>query len=66
MLCDNKIIEMSVSCGISDTAISYKMTALFKAADDALYAAKRSGRNRKVRYTSIVAPEPSAEVPVSL
>ena len=54
MVCDNMIIEMSVSCGIADTGISYKMTALFKAADDALYAAKDSGRNRSVLYSRIM------------
>ncbi len=47
---DNKIIEMSVSCGVADTEVGYDMTTLFKAADDALYAAKAAGRNRTVLY----------------
>ena len=53
MVQDSKIIEMSVSCGIADTSISYDMTKLFKAADDALYAAKNGGRNRLVIYTEM-------------
>jgi len=51
MFWDDKIIEMSVSCGVADTRIGYQMTALFKAADDALYAAKASGRNRQIAYS---------------
>ena len=61
MYWDGKIIEMSVSCGIADTTVSYDMTALFKAADDALYAAKHDGRNRQVLYTSIKASSTSTE-----
>ncbi|MCZ6643323.1 MAG: GGDEF domain-containing protein [Gammaproteobacteria bacterium] len=52
MVCDNKIIEMSVSCGIADTDVGYDMTRLFKAADEALYAAKAAGRNQTVLYSS--------------
>ena len=42
----NAIIEYSVSCGIADTGASYELATLFKAADDAMYVAKRQGRNR--------------------
>ncbi len=52
MVHENKIIEMSVSCGYADTDIAYDMTRLFKAADDALYAAKADGRNRAVVHGS--------------
>ena len=40
------IIEYSVSCGVADTSQGADMQALFKAADDAMYLAKRQGRNR--------------------
>ncbi len=67
MFWDDKIIEMSVSCGVADTAVGYDMTTLFKAADDALYAAKTAGRNRQVVFSrmaasSRVANPPSARV----
>ena len=42
------IIEFSVSCGIADTSVSYDLATLFKAADDAMYMAKKQGRNRAV------------------
>lgn len=44
----NAIIEYSVSCGIADTRSGYELQGLFKAADDAMYAAKQQGRNRVV------------------
>jgi diguanylate cyclase (GGDEF)-like protein len=40
------IIEFSVSCGIADTGTIDEIEALYKAADDAMYVAKREGRNR--------------------
>lgn len=42
------IIEFSVSCGIADTQSSRDLQTLFKAADDAMYMAKKQGRNRVV------------------
>lgn len=53
MFWDDKIIEMSVSCGVADTRVGYEMTTLFKAADDALYAAKASGRNRQIAHSGM-------------
>ena len=62
MVWEGRIIEMSVSCGVADTGVGYDMTALFKAADDALYAAKHNGRNLSVRYTSMPADrQPSGD-----
>lgn len=55
MFWDDKIIEMSVSCGVADTRVGYDMTTLFKAADDALYAAKTAGRNRQVAFSRMSA-----------
>ena len=66
MVWDSKIIEMSVSCGIADTHVSYEMTALFKAADDALYAAKSDGRNRRVLYTSMLGRQAGQAIPKSV
>jgi diguanylate cyclase (GGDEF)-like protein len=63
MVRDSMIIEMSVSCGVADTTVSYDMTPLFKAADDALYAAKNDGRNRRVLYTSMSAEPPKQALP---
>jgi diguanylate cyclase (GGDEF)-like protein len=40
------IIEFSVSCGVADTSISQGLPQLLKAADDAMYLAKKRGRNR--------------------
>lgn len=51
MIHDSKIIEMSVSCGVADTSLGYDITRLFKAADDALYAAKDAGRNCTIAYS---------------
>ena len=52
MIHDSRIIEMSVSCGVADTSqLGHDMTRLFKAADDALYAAKDAGRNRAIAYS---------------
>ena len=43
------IIEFSVSCGLADTSTSMDLQVLFKAADDAMYLAKKQGRNRVAR-----------------
>jgi diguanylate cyclase (GGDEF)-like protein len=67
MVHDSRIIEMSVSCGVADTArLGYDITRLFKAADDALYAAKDAGRNCTIAYSDyapVDSPMPSAGKP---
>ncbi len=69
MFWDDKIIEMSVSCGVADSRVGYDMTTLFKAADDALYAAKTTGRNRQVVFSRMVSsarPTDLSHVPKTL
>ncbi len=51
MVHDGKIIEMSVSCGVADTNFGDDMTSLFKAAYNALNAAKNAGRNKAVVFS---------------
>ena len=50
------IVEYSVSCGIADTTQAHELHDLFKAADDAMYMAKRQGRNRVVRLQQTALP----------
>lgn len=46
------IIEYSISCGIADSTTSFDIEKLYKAADDAMYLAKREGRNRVARLAA--------------
>lgn len=52
---EGAIIEFSVSCGIADTAVSFDLATLFTAADDAMYQAKKEGRNRVFTQTATAA-----------
>lgn len=52
---DNETIKVTVSIGIATLAEGDKMGSLFKRADEALYCAKREGRNRVVSARSPMA-----------
>lgn len=46
----NAIITYSVSCGVAGARANEELSEFFKRADDAMYAAKRFGRNRVVQH----------------
>ena len=66
MVHDGKIIEMSVSCGVADTNFGDDMTSLFKAAYNALNAAKNAGRNKAVVFSrNMLSDRPATSAPAS-
>ena len=48
---DGREVRFTVSVGLSSSAISENIDMLIKTADEALYRAKNSGRNRVVVFT---------------
>lgn len=57
---DKPPLRMTVSVGVStrDASNDMKATDLCREADEALYTAKRTGRNKVVRFGAEVTPEP--------
>jgi two-component system, cell cycle response regulator len=64
LLGDPKMLSVTVSVGVSvSPGDGIEDTELIRAADQALYAAKRSGRNRVVASAAATPPTPAGPVP---
>jgi diguanylate cyclase (GGDEF)-like protein len=50
---ENPDLKVTISCGVATAEEGISLEKLLKRADDALYEAKKSGRNKVIRYSEL-------------